>query len=278
MGKTLNRPILLFVIQILAFWPVWRWYFLRIQDTQEDMAGCLALAAAAWLIFHRRRSLSETVRWNWKAASVLTLVYAFTFPLFPPLVRAIIAMTAISAIFAGNAKTRITSFHIWGLLMLSLPSLPTLQFYLGYPLRAMVGTLSSILLQLTGFSVIREGACLNWGGQLVWIDAPCSGIKMLWASFFLAFLLAAIYRVNFRNTGILLIGVFLTVLVGNSFRATALFYVETGLTKFPNWSHEAIGVVVFGFVVASIVTLVNLLDNRRNTKCEPLLFTSFPAR
>jgi hypothetical protein len=54
------------------------------------------------------------------------------------------------------------------------------------PLRVIVGVATAFLLQMQGLDVWREGVCLHFGEKLIWIDAPCSGIKMLWFGFFLA--------------------------------------------------------------------------------------------
>jgi hypothetical protein len=75
---------------------------------------------------------------------------------------------------------------LWSLLLLSLPSVASLEFFLGYPLRVLVGEATAFLLQMQGLDVWREGVCLHFGEKLIWIDAPCSGIKMLWFGLFLA--------------------------------------------------------------------------------------------
>ncbi len=35
-----------------------------------------------------------------------------------------------------------------------------------------------------GFAVTRQGSALEVGGQLVMVDAPCSGVQMAWAAYF----------------------------------------------------------------------------------------------
>ncbi|WP_034923523.1 archaeosortase/exosortase family protein, partial [Candidatus Accumulibacter vicinus] len=64
----------------------------------------------------------------------------------------------------------------------------SLQFYGGYPLRVLAGSLAVALLQLNGLAVERAGAVLLWDGRQIAIDAPCSGLRMLWAG---AYLMAA---------------------------------------------------------------------------------------
>ena len=51
MEAVLKRPALLAAAQLLAFWPVWRWYTLRLGTAGDEKWGLLALFAAAlmWL-------------------------------------------------------------------------------------------------------------------------------------------------------------------------------------------------------------------------------------
>src|SRR5690606_31711754 len=116
----------------------------------------------------------------------LVAAYAAGYHFLPPLVRA-----GLAALALGLALSR-WRFGVWlhpgvtGLLLLSLPVVPTLQFYLGYPMRWLVAALASAMLRLAGYAVRPEGACLDWAGKLVALDAPCSGVRMLWAGLFLA--------------------------------------------------------------------------------------------
>jgi exosortase/archaeosortase family protein len=122
-------------------------------------------------------------------------------------------------------------FHMGmlGLMSLSLPLIPTLQFYGGYPLRVLVASVAAPLIRLGGFAVIQEGTCLNWDGQLIWIDAPCSGVRMLWTGLYLACTLAYLSRLGFFRTLLVLAFAFPAIILGNIFRAVALFYLEAGV-------------------------------------------------
>ncbi len=68
---------------------------------------------------------------------------------------------------------------------------------IGYPLRSRSpGGACHSLIQLSGVPVIREGAVLSTGGELVVIDAPCSGAKMLWTGMYLDTDLCCLYRLS----------------------------------------------------------------------------------
>jgi exosortase/archaeosortase family protein len=157
-------------------------------------------------------------------------------------------------------------FHpgLFGLFYLSLPTIPTLQFFGGYPLRVVVATLSAPILRLAGFAVTPEGTCLNWAGRLIWIDAPCSGIKMVWVGLLLTFVVLCLYELPLLKTLLLLPLVGVVIMVANVFRAVALFYIEAGVLRLPSWGHECAGLIAFVLEAAGIVGIVFMLHRRRN--------------
>jgi exosortase/archaeosortase family protein len=84
------------------------------------------------------------------------------------------------------------------------------------------------------------------------IDAPCSGVRMLWSAILTAFALAAVLRLPASRTVALAAAASATVVLANGVRAAALFLPETGAVLLPPWTHAAIGVVTFagaGFLV-----------------------------
>jgi exosortase/archaeosortase family protein len=141
---------------------------------------------------------------------------------------------------------------LWGLLLCALPLVPSLNFYAGYPLRVVVGDLTSALLRMNGFAVFRDGAVLVWDYHLIAIDAPCSGIKMLWTGAYLSCALAGLLHFDARRTLLLGALAVLIVIVANVLRAAALFYAENGVVPGVQSAHEAIGVIVFAVAAISI--------------------------
>src|ERR687892_657782 len=91
------------------------------------------------------------------------------------------------------------------------------------------------ILRIGGFAVVTEGTCLNWGGKLIWIDAPCSGIKMLWVGMFLTFVLLCLYELPIWKSALLVLLAFTVIIGANVFRAVALFSLETGVLQMPSW-------------------------------------------
>ena len=250
----LNNPLALLLTLIAAFWPVWHWYALRASDASGEAWELLALATAALFVFLRRDETAPQ-RMRLGLPVLLLLIYAASYAFLPPLLRAALAMSALAAACSAIWFGQRLHLALWGLLLLSLPLIASLNFYLGYPLRVIAGVVTAALLQMNGLAVIREGTLLNWDGQLIAIDAPCSGVKMLWAGLYLCFTLAAFLRLDGRRTALLSLLTLAAIVLSNILRATALFYVETGLAALPKQWHAGIGVVVFLMTALAIASV-----------------------
>jgi exosortase/archaeosortase family protein len=257
MRPRLNNLPVLIALQLLACWPVWVWYVRRLTNGADEQWGLLAAAMAITFLLTQQR-VNEARPPGWLIPSLLMLLYAASFHLLPPIFRAALAVTAIGYTLSSHCLGR--SFHpaTWGLWLLSLPVIPSLQFYLGYPLRVIIGAMAAPILQLSGLAVVREGTCLNWSGQLIAIDAPCSGVRMLWVGLYLVFTLACFQRLSALKTLLALLTALPVLIIGNVLRATALFYLEAGLVKLPalvsgDTVHSGIGVVMFVLIAVMIV-------------------------
>jgi exosortase/archaeosortase family protein len=183
------------------------------------------------------------------------MIYASAFWWAPSLVQAMIAVTAGALLLSPQIFGQ--RFHVgaWALAVLSLPLLSSLQFYLGYPLRLAVSKLAASFLGMAGFSVSPEGAALVWAGQPLVIDAPCSGIRMLWVTLYLAATLSCLLRLDASRTLVLLGTGGVLAILGNVARAAALFLTQPVLLDrlisfaVPGWMHEIVGLASFVPVV-----------------------------
>ena len=136
----------------------------------------------------------------------LLAVYAVAFVFVPPLLRAAIAVAALGCLLHDRRWGGPLPAGGWGLLLLGLPLLASLQYYLGYPLRILAARLTVPLLGMAGVSVAAQGTGLLWRGELVLVDAPCSGLRMLWAGTYLALALAAWLGLPWRRTAAAALG------------------------------------------------------------------------
>lgn len=235
---------------LLAGWPVLRWFFLRLGDGSDEPHGLVALAAA--LVFAPWRAWREPLSPRRHALlAALLAFYCAAFPFAPPLARALL-FVALLAVAAAPPRFAFA----WGaLLALSLPVVATLQFYLGYPLRALTAWLCTPILALGGLDVHAAGTTLIWAGERVIVDTPCSGLRMLWTGLALAAALACHYKLDTRAAIALFRLAALAVFVANVLRATALFCLETNLWPNPAWAHETTGLVLFALAAAVVLAL-----------------------
>ncbi|MEW6730652.1 MAG: archaeosortase/exosortase family protein [Acidobacteriota bacterium] len=264
----MSRRSLLLTAQLIAGWPVFWWYGQRLASSTDELYGLLALITVVIFLL-KNKEQKEQPRFPLLLPTLITCIYALSYAFFPPLLRAVVAFTAIGSLLSAYYLATPLHLATMGLLLLSLPLIPSLQFYLGYPLRLLVALVSAPLIQMTGFMVAAEGSCLNWSGQLIWIDAPCSGIRMLWTGCYLTFTLCCFYELTAKHTCWAVGLSLLAILVGNILRAVALFYVEIGMMRFPDWMHEGVGVVVFFGTAIMIFLIVQFLGRR--IECEPKL-------
>jgi exosortase/archaeosortase family protein len=245
------------VLASSALWPLWLWSARRLSDGSDDPYGIVALGALLLVLWRERAGFLDTPRVGWLlAAVVLAAVAVLSQDLWPPLPRAalgVLAVLGVAMALRGAGQPRLAWF---GLGLLALPLLSSLQFYLGYPLRVLTAEASVWILRGGGLVASRQGSALEVGGQLVMVDAPCSGIQMAWVAYFTAFATAAWLRLPDRLLlrRIPLLGAL--VLVGNILRNSLLVLQETGRLGWPGWMHEGIGLLVFVAVCALVLRIV----------------------
>lgn len=252
---------LLLAASCLACWPVLLWFANGTLDGSNDSAGLLAAAAAAAVIMlaPKREGIARPLL---LPCAFLAMYLAATLYQVPVAARSLILALELTALASSLRLGKRFDLALFALCILALPFAATLQFYLGYPLRVIAGDLSAFMLRMNGIAVAREGSMLAWQGQLVSIDAPCSGVKMLWAGLLLASALAAAGRLTAPRTAAALTLAIVAVVAANAIRATALFYMEAGIVHLPASAHGAIGIVSFAAAGAGILIMTRRLERR----------------
>jgi exosortase/archaeosortase family protein len=178
----------------------------------------------------------------------------------PALVAGVIAALALGASIVAwwpDARARLP---LAGLLLLALPLVATLQFYVGYPLRLITAEASAWVLQALGIEASRSGASMLVDGRLVIVDAPCSGVQMAWWGYFSACAMAAATRLGDAATLRRLPWVGLLVLLANVLRNSVLVALEARPEGLAGASHAAIGLAVLALVMLGAAGLMQ----RRN--------------
>ncbi len=250
--RSANSRLAVLLALLAAGWPVLRWYAARLGDGSDEPWGLAALATA--LILAPWRTMPDPLPQRRILILITGLaVYSATYAWMPPLIRAFLFVTLIALAATPpknqsayrNPHSTFPSTAWWALLILSLPVVATLQFYLGYPLRVITTHLSIPLIKLGGINASASGTTLTWAGERVIVDAPCSGIQMLWTGLFCAAALACWHRLDaWRTLRLAQIAAF-TVFVANILRATVLFFTESGNWPAPAWAHEGTGLALF---------------------------------
>jgi exosortase/archaeosortase family protein len=254
----------------LACWPVWPWYVARLGDSRDDAAALVALVLLA--VLPGRGPVAAPAATGARAllpSSLALCAYAATTPFVPRLASALLAFLALG--FAWSLWRHGTPFRPWavGLGLLGLPMASSLQFYLGYPLRLASGAVALVLLRLGGVAVDREGVYLRAGGELVMIDAPCSGMRMLWAALLLACCLSALFRLRARASLLAAGAAALLAVLGNGLRTSALFWADTNAPQLPAYSHAGIGAVAFAMLAVALFAIARALSGMEGRACAP---------
>ena len=248
----------------MAFLPVIVWFVKRLDDGSDEPLGLLPLALALLLAWRDRHSLGIWRRGLHPLSQLTTGTHAHTLGAIavflsvatigtlPPMLRAVLALTGVSAWCGLHRRP-----GLLGLLLLSLPVVASLQFYLGYPLRLAATTGAVRLLELGGIVVSANGVNVSIGGMDIAVDPACSGIRMLWHALAAAMALAAIHRVSWRGTLVGATMAFLLVVPANAIRAAWLALEESGRIHGSGISHGGIGLICFGVVLIPLWLLMS---------------------
>lgn len=259
------RPLPVAIVVAAAAWDAWRWYFARVAATPEEAVSLAATAILlAGLGAARTQRPAPPSPISPVPAAILLGVYASSYLFLPSIMRAALAIAATLFYFHLALFKERPPVAFWGLVALSLPVLPSLQFMLGYPMRVVSATLAAALLQTQGFAVARQGTFLTWHGEMIDFDAPCSGVSMLWAGLLLTLMGCVLFRLGAMRVAVAVTLAIALSIASNALRAASLFYVEVGLfQQVPEWWHEGIGLAAFA---ASSMATLWLLGRLRDLK------------
>ncbi|RZS32048.1 exosortase Q [Corticibacter populi] len=259
-----------------ALWPQALWMLARLRDGSDEPLGILALLALLWLGLAQRQPWRRQADARWlMAGALLTLLAMLAHAHGPALLSALLAMLAVTACLLSVRPVKLASAPLLGLAVLSLPLLASLQFYLGYPLRVLVAEASRWLLS-SQHVVARSGASLLVDGQLVLVDAACSGVQMAWWGYFVACLAALHAGAGNRRFLRRLPLVGALVLAGNIVRNTVLVaWQSQGEPLAPFW-HEGIGLAVLLLVCAAVWRLMQP-SSAASLAHRPVLTASAPT-
>jgi exosortase/archaeosortase family protein len=135
---------------------------------------------------------------------------------------------------------------------MSLPIMPSLNFFLSYPIRLFSSSIALRLILLTGTPVELTGLFFEFDGKLVMVDAPCSGLNSIWSGVVFSCALAAFLRINLAGTLVLGISSGALLIASNILRTASLFFLEAGIIPAPPGAHTACGIFTFAMTLPPI--------------------------
>lgn len=256
------------VLWMLAFWPVCGWYIQRTFDQSDEPWGIVALLSAIY--FARQAGGFKRVQGKqlWFVC-ILLVFYMLSYNFAPHLVQGVVMVVALWCWLLAGITVR-WRWGIFGLLLLSLPIVPSVNFFAGYPLRFLVSKIAQLMLSCFGIKSVQEGTVLVVGHNPISIDAPCSGISMLWVQLFSTMLLACYFKVSgAKRLAVLGAASIGLVLLANSVRAVALILFDCfcripdfslQLSAFESNVHVGAGLLTLMLTVAATAALASRLS------------------
>jgi exosortase/archaeosortase family protein len=235
------------VLCAVALWPVWLWLLSRYfaPNASPLPVIMLVLALGGWAMHYRAQRFDDDTHSGmlYGSSAVFLMAVAFTQGRAPGLLTATLGLAAFACVLlAGLSPER--RRHAWALfpiLLLAAPLGPSFDFFLGYPLRLIVARIAA-LVALHG--IHAEGTGLSDGSILVYVDAPCSGIRMFLTALAVSAIAAGLCRLPLWATIVQMCCATVMILLANVLRVLILF--RFGDAAAPDtFLHEAVGIVVF---------------------------------
>lgn len=230
----------------------WLWH--RLED--GDGWSCyLGIALTIFFSFYSKQSNHKRV-FNFYHLSAVLVIFHFVIPelhyLFQNLLVLILIYSGYILCFNKNFN-----YHFLILIFFCLPWLSSFQFYFGYPLRLICSQASLVVFKSMYLPVELKGIMFSYQDKIIYIDAPCSGIKMLYIGMLFSVVLCILYNLSVKKTLAFFCLSFLMILVANIIRYVVLFFKEADFVSLPEWMHSGIGLILFFIFNVLCFCLVN---------------------
>jgi len=242
----------------LCFLPSYVWYMKRMQMGGEEALSALLVPVCLIIAYlYRKENTNVHTNKDNNIALCGVVVYILCWLIgVPAMIKASVAITVLLFYFK-----LLPHFGISALAYLSLPWLSSFQYFFGFPLRRFVAEAGALLLNVFGLSVEAQGTGLSFNGAEVFVDPPCSGVRMILAILVLTALAAVVFQCSWKKGiwfGVLAL---LMAVLGNVVRAVILFFPESYLVEWPGWTHEGVGLLVYTIVCLVLIWLFNLINH-----------------
>ena len=238
---------------VAAYWSVWVDYASRLERDPDVVAHPVAIAVGLVVLWdsgasQRARSVQ---RGGFALSLICLLTFALAYAHIGAMARCALALLGLGSFVCwqrGSARPLLGLC----LMLLGIPMLSQLESLVGAPLRVSVADAAAALVRSSGLPIAADGTRLVWAGGAVDVDAPCSGLRMLWTGALASLVAMAHFRLRAPAALSLTAGALVLIWSGNVLRCAALFYIESGMVPAPAWAHSAIGLIVFCGVCGSL--------------------------
>ena len=255
--------------------PLWAWWVRRFAEPIDvDVVAWAALAGLAvreWYVLRPEgpRTMTRAVdvgpglappTWSLLLAAAGLAAFHLLRGVVPPTASGVFAiLCGVPLLLPAGAPL----CPCLGLAFMGLPTMMILDLFLGLPLRSVATETAVALLGFAGLPVVQTGLEIAVGGTSVWVDVPCAGVHMLGAGALTAFVLAALFRLNWWRTAILASAALFAVVVANVARIVALTAFALRGTELSQGAHSAVGCVLLLPSILALAILAQLISGRR---------------
>jgi exosortase len=194
--------------------------------------GLLLVAVAAYLMFHRRKRISQIKPETWlpglfimMGAAALLLMGQVVVEYFVTRASLIILLAGIIGFLLGKNVLKACLFPLF-LLLLAIPLPAIVVNSLTLPLKALVSPLAAEMLRAMGVSILQEGNILKTPQIMLEVVNACSGIRSVFSLFVLALLFSSDMDGYIQKALLLILTIPLAIFT-NALRITATGMLAT---------------------------------------------------
>jgi exosortase len=243
---------------LAVFAPTLHWMYLEwtrsVWSNEHGIFIPFLMAGLAWYFLRGDQGPAEGSAWGLLplgAGLGLAVLDANAQTRYLAALGLVLALPGLSLLLLGPRRTRTLRVPLLiGLLLIPIP------YTVGTPLALRTLTATGVLplLQLLGFTVLREGTQLIMPRQNFLVADACSGVATLYASFACALVLAGLATSPWRRLVLIVIAPVLAI-GANIVRVTLLVLLAQtfGTDLLDTALHEASGVATFAVVVTVLI-------------------------
>ncbi|MGO9086001.1 MAG: exosortase/archaeosortase family protein [Candidatus Sulfotelmatobacter sp.] len=236
-----------FLVPVFSIWVLWR---------DRSRLALLTPQPSSWGLFILILAVSTLI------------VGVFGAELFLSRFSLLLVIAGLVVFFAGWQCFRIVLFP-WAFLLLMIPIPAIVLTQVTFPLQLLASSMATVMLQLLGVPVLREGNIINLPAMPLEVAEACSGIRSLLSLITLSIIYGFLTDTRVHVRVVLALASIPIAVAANSFRivVTGLLAQYWDASKAQGFFHEFSGGLIFLISLALLTGLHRLLwtaEVRRN--------------